>query len=608
VNSGKKKSATKKRAGKQAGVKKVAAKKPAKKKVAAKKAAVKKTAAKAGGGKKAAKKQAAGGKKPAAAKKAGGKKPAAAKKAGGKKPAAAKKAGGKKPAAKKPTAKKSAAKQPAAKAAAAKKPSAKKPAAAKQPAKRKAPAVIAATGDALSRASHRQLDELEACATAALEHLRKRGVEHAEIAASLGERLETGVRQGEVELVKEAKSRGLSVRVVHGERVATSSTTDLGREAVERFLDRVIEMAELSEADPLAVPPDPDQLLIGERAKFPALDLWDDEIGRIKAPSALQLALAGEKAAFAHDPRITSSEGASFSRGANHGVLATSGGFVGRSAGTYASLVVQVIADDVGGKKRNGYEWTAGRHFEDLDDPAAVGRKAAERAVRALGSVKIETGVYPVVFDRDAARGIIGLIASCIVGDAVYRHQSYLESRLGTAVASALVTIIDDPLLVRAPGSRPYDSEGRAVQRIEVIEAGLLHSFLLDTYSARKLKLAPTSSAGGGGSIPHATTSNFFMQAGSSKPDELLRGIERGLYVTSMMGFGFDPVTGNFSRGASGFLIENGELSVPVSEITVSRNLDELLRGIDMVADDLDHRAATSSPSFRVDHMTISGI
>jgi PmbA protein len=606
VNLGKKKSAAKKRAAKKSAAK-VGGKKPAAKKAAVKKAAAKK------GKKPAAKKPAA--KKPAA-KKAAAKKKSAAKKPAAKKPAAkkpaakkpaAKKAAAKKPAAKKPAAKKSAAVEPAAKVAASSKAAAKK-AAAKPPAKRKAPAVIAATGDSLSRASQRHLDDLEACATAALEHLRKRGVEHAEIAANVGERLETGIRQGEVELVKEAKSRGLSVRVVHGERVATSSTTDLGREAVERFLDRVIEMAELSEADPLAVPPDPSELLIGAGAELPALDLWDDEIGRIKADRALQLALQGERAAFAHDHRITSSEGANFSRGASHGVLATSGGFIGRSAGTYASLVVQVIADDVGGKKRNGYEWTAGRHFAQLDDPAVVGRKAAERAVRSLGSVKIETGVHPVVFERDAARGIIGLVASCIVGDAVYRHQSYLESRLGTQVASSLVTIFDDPLLVRAPGSRPYDGEGRAVQRIGVIEAGELHSFLLDTYSARKLKLAPTSSAGGGGGIPHATTSNFFMRAGISKPDELLKGIDRGLYVTSMMGFGFDPVTGNFSRGASGFLIENGELSVPVSEVTVSRNLDELLRGIDMVADDLDHRAAVSSPSFRVDYMTISGI
>ncbi|MFO7566516.1 MAG: TldD/PmbA family protein [Enhygromyxa sp.] len=441
----------------------------------------------------------------------------------------------------------------------------------------------------------------------ALEHLRARGVEHAEISVGQGEQIEVGVRQGEVELVKEAKSRGLGVRVVHHERVATSSTTDLGREAIERFLDRVIEMAELSEPDPLALPPEPSELLIGRRAKFPALDLWDSKTARIRADKGLRMALAAEKAAFAFDKRITSSEGAGFSRSANHGVLATSGGFVGRSAGTYASLVAQVVADDEGGKKRNGYHWTSARHFDDLLSPREVGREAGHRAVRSLGSIKLETGVYPIVFDREAARAIVGLLASCVLGDSVYREQSYLGQRLGTAVASDKVTIIDDPLLPRGPGSRRYDGEGRAVRRNVVVQKGELRRFLLDTYSARKLKLEPSGSAGGGGGIPHATTSNFYMKAGRQQPAALLRGIERGLYVTSMMGFGFDPVTGNFSRGASGFLIEGGELTVPVSEITISRNLDELLQGIDAVANDLEHRTAVASPSFRVDHMTVSG-
>jgi PmbA protein len=451
------------------------------------------------------------------------------------------------------------------------------------------------------------LDELEGVAARALDHLRARGVEHAEVSVGQGERLEAGVRQAKVELVKEAKSRGLGVRVVHNEQVATSSTTDLGPEAIERFLDRVIEMAELSEPDPLALPPDPSELLIGRRAKFPSLDLWDSKTARIKADKGLRMALAGEKAAFRHDKRVTSSEGASFSRASSHGVLATSGGFIGRSAGTHASLVVQVIADDEGGKKRNGFHWTAGRYFDDLLSPAEVGREAAHRAVRTLGSIKLETGVYPIVFDHEAARAIVGLVASCVVGDAVYRDQSYLGQRLGTAVASAKVTIVDDPLLPRGPGSRAYDGEGRAVRRNVVIKGGELQRFLLDTYSARKLRLPPTGSGGGGGGIPHSTTSNFYMQAGRSKPASLLKGIDRGLYVTSMMGFGFDPVTGNFSRGAAGFLIENGELSVPVGEITISRNLDELLQGIDAVADDLDHKTAVASPSFRVDHMTVSG-
>ena len=549
-------------------------------------------------------------KKKAASKKAASKK-AASKKTASKK-TASKKAASKKAASKKPASKKAASKKPAGKKAASKKAAGKKTASKKAAGKktaskpRKAPATITA-GDKLPRASQRLLAELESSALYALEHLRARGVDHAEISVGQGEQLEVGVRQGEVELVKEAKSRGLGVRVVHGERVAVSSTTDLSRAAVERFLDRVIEMAELSEPDPLALPPDPKQLLIGAKAKFPALDMWDSKIAGIKADRGLRMALAGEKAAFKADKRVVSSEGASFSRGASHSVLATSGGFVARSAGTSGSLVVHVVADDEGGKKRNGYHWTAGRHFETLLSPREVGRVAAERAVRTIGSTKMDTGVYPVVFEREAARAILSLVASCVLGGAVYREQSYLAARLGTQVASARVSIVDDPLLLRGLGSRTHDGEGRAVRRNTVISGGKLRSFLLDSYSARKLKLRPTGSAGGGGSIPHAVTSNFYMKAGRSKPATLLRGIERGLYVTSMMGFGFDPVTGNFSRGASGFLIENGELSVPISEVTISRNLDELLQGIDAVADDLEHLSSVSAPSFRVDHMTISG-
>ncbi|MCA9697721.1 MAG: TldD/PmbA family protein [Myxococcales bacterium] len=455
----------------------------------------------------------------------------------------------------------------------------------------------------MPRAVRQQLDEIQSVAARALEQLQALGATHAEVAVGQGEQLEVGVRQGEVELIKEAKSRGLSVRVIVDDRVAVSSTTDLTSEGIAAFLPRVIEMAELSEADPLAVPPEPGELT----RRFPDLDLWDPKTAAIKADRALRLALAAEKAAFASDPRISSSEGASFSRGAIRSVLLTSGGFVGRSAGTYASLVVQVVADDAGGKKRNGYEWSSARHFDDLMAPAAIGVEAARRAVASLGSVKMKTGVYPVVFAREAGRAIVSLIASCIVGDSVYRQQSYLAQRLGTAVASSKVSIVDDPLLLRGLGSRFYDGEGRAVRRNVVIDAGELRTFLLDTYSARKLKLEPTGSASGGGSIPHASTSNFYMCPGRTKPEALLRGIERGVYVTSMMGFGFDPVTGNFSRGASGFLIENGELTVPVSEITISRNLDELLLGIDAVADDLEHRSSVSSPSFRVDHMTISG-
>lgn len=437
----------------------------------------------------------------------------------------------------------------------------------------------------------------------ALASMRALGVDHAEVSVGIGNELEVGVRKGEVELVKEAQSSGMSVRVIRDGRVATSSTTDLEPEAVEAWLATVIDMAEVSEPDPLAVPPDEDELI----RRWPDLDLFDPRTDRIKAERGIKLALRAEKAAFAADDRIVTSDGSSFSRTSGHSVLATTGGFMGEKSGTYQSLVVQAVADDEGGKKRNGVYWTGARFLEDLEGPVEVGREAAHRAIRTLGATKMETGVVPVVFDKEAARAIIGLVASCVLGGAVYRHRSYLARKLGKTIGSKHVTIVDDPRIDRAPGSRPFDGEGRKVGRIVVVKNGVLQSFLLDTYSARKLKMKPTGSASGGGGIPHASTSNFFLKPGRSKPASLLAGIERGLYVTRMMGFGFDPTTGTFSRGAEGFLVERGELTRPIGEITISRNLDELLKGIDKVANDLEHKTSIASPSFRVDQMTIAG-
>ena len=447
------------------------------------------------------------------------------------------------------------------------------------------------------------LDGLAATAEHAIKTLRDLGVDHAEVSVGVGKELEVSVRQDEPELVKEAQSSGLSVRVMRSERVATSSTTDLGREAVEAFLKRAVEMAEISEPDPLATPPDPSELA----SEQPELDLFDPQTDGTKADDALRMAQEGERAAFGHDKRITTSEGATFSRSSGHTVLATTGGFVGRRAGTYQSLVVQAVADDSGGKKRNGVYWTGGRFMEALEAPAEVGAEAARRAIATLGAAKMDTGVYPVVFDKDAARALVGLVASCILGDAVYRQRSYLAGRIGETIGSDKVTIVDNPLLPRAPGSRPFDGEGRPVRQNVVVDRGKLASFLLDTYSARKLDLQPTGSAGGGGGIPHSTTSNLYLKAGDEAPEALLKGIDKGLFVTRMMGFGFNPVTGDFSRGAEGFLIENGELGRPIGEITVSRNLDEILKGIDAVANDLEHKTSISAPTLRVDQMTIAG-
>jgi PmbA protein len=439
-----------------------------------------------------------------------------------------------------------------------------------------------------------------------VERAKRAGAEVAEAVVSEGSHLSTKVRLGEPELVEEAGSRSVGLRVITGGRVAVSSTSDLSEQGIARFVEDAIELARLSERDELAGPPDASQLSL--RSEHADLDLFDPAVDAIDGSTALRHALSGEKAARDFDARVTNSEGASFSRASGAKALVTSGGFSGVSRGTYASLTVSPVVDDEGGKKRSGYHWSAKRHYKELDPDTFVGEEAARRTLAKLGARKVPTQEAPVIFDPDAARSILGLLASCITGGAIWRKSSYLVDRLGTQVASKLVTVIDDPLIPRAPGSRAFDGEGLLSRRNVVVEHGELKSYLLDTYSARKLKMASTASAsrGGAGGVGPGTT-NFVLQPGAESPLDILKTTRKGLYVTDMMGFGFNAVTGDFSRGAAGFWVEEGEKVFPVSEVTISLNLNELLARIDAVGSDLDLRSSVAAPTIRVSAMTIAG-
>lgn len=439
-----------------------------------------------------------------------------------------------------------------------------------------------------------------------VERARKAGADVAEAVVSEGSHLSTKVRLGAPELVEEAGSRSVGLRVISGGRVAVSSTSDLSEFGIARFVEDAIELARLSERDELAGPPDPS--LLSKRSEHAELDLFDPEVDAVDGAAALKHALAGEKAARDADPRVTNSEGATFSRASGSKALVTSGGFAGVSRGTYASLTVSPVVDDEGGKKRSGYHWTAKRHYKDLDPDAFVGAEAARRTLAKLGARKVATQEAPVVFDPDSARSLLGMLAGCISGGAIWRKSSYLVDRLSTKVASELVTIVDDPLIPRAPGSRAFDGEGLLSRRNLVVDRGELKTYLLDSYSGRKLGMPSTASAsrGGGGGVG-PSTSNFVLQPGTESPGDILKTTRRGLYVTDMMGSGFNPVTGDFSRGAAGFWIEEGEKTFPVSEITISLNLNELLARIDAVGSDLDLRTSIASPTIRVSAMTIAG-
>jgi PmbA protein len=331
-------------------------------------------------------------------------------------------------------------------------------------------------------------------------------------------------------------------------------------------------------------------------------------MGELDAGQAIAMAQKAEEAARGFDKRITNSEGATVSRTAGAFAMALSSGFQGGYRGSFATVYVVPLAEDEGGKKRRGSYYSAKRFLADLEDPEEVGKEAARRTLRKLGPRKVATCEAPVVFDREAARSIIGTLAGCAMGGAIWRKSSYLAGREGTQVASPLLTLVDDPLLVRAPGSRPFDGEGLAGRKNTLVERGELKMYLCDSYSGRKLSRPSTANAsrGGGGGVGVSTT-NFICQAGDLTCEQIVAKTERGLYVTEMMGFGFNAVTGDFSRGAAGFWIENGELTHAVSEVTISLNLDELLKRVDLVGNDLDWKSSTVTPTLRVSSMTIAG-
>ena len=450
----------------------------------------------------------------------------------------------------------------------------------------------------------RQLTDL---AAQTVERAKRQGAEVAEVVVSDGSELTAKVRRGEPELVQEASSRALGLRVIQGGRRAVTYTSDLRPDALDAFCRETVVLAGLSEPDEFSAPPDSSELA----KDIPDLDLYDPAVAEVDAAWALRQAIIGEKAALDHDSRINNSEGATWSRNLGASAFATSGGFAGGYRGSYASLVVEPLCDDNTTdtpKKRNGYWWTGHRFLAQLEDSADIGVEAARRTLRTIGSRKIDTQECPIVFDPDVARSIVGTIFSVANGSSFWRKSTYLLGKEGELIASPLITIVDDPLRPQAPGSRPFDGDGLATRKNFVIEKGILRPVLCDVYSAKKLGRTSTGSAGRGvGGNPGPTTSNLIMTGGELTPAEIIRRTGRGLYVTSLMGFGFNPVTGDFSRGAQGFWIEGGELTFPVSEITISANFDEILKRIDMLGNDIEFRTSTVAPTMRVSHMMVAG-
>jgi PmbA protein len=450
------------------------------------------------------------------------------------------------------------------------------------------------------------LDRMLTLGSDVIARAQKQGATVAECIIQEGAHLSAKVRLGEPELVEEAASRSAGLRVMLGQKVAVTYTSDLSAQGLERLVEDALELAQLSQPDPFAGPPDPS--LLSKRSDHRDLDLFDPAVDLVDATEAVRRAGVAERAALDFDKRVNNTDGATFTRISGASALITSGGFAGATRGTSASVVVNPVIDDEGGKKRSGYYWSSRRYLEQLESERAVGEEAARRTLQKLGARKVESQEVPVIFDQDSARSILGLIASCVNGGSIWRRSSYLLDRVGTQVASELVTIIDDPLIARGPGSRSYDGEGLAARRNVIVENGRLCSYQLDTYSGKKLQLASTANAsrGSSGGVGISGT-NLHILAGTQTHEDIVRSTKKGLLVTNMMGFGFNAVTGDFSRGASGFWVENGEIAFPVSEVTISLNLDQLLKRIDAVGSDLDLKTSLASPTLRVSAMTLAG-
>ena len=408
------------------------------------------------------------------------------------------------------------------------------------------------------------------------------------------------VRLGKLEDIGRSEGEEIGIRVFIGQQSASVSSSDLSPVALAVAAERAVAMARLAPEDKWAGLAPEDRLLTG-----PLADLDLDDPHEPSAEALRDVAMAAEDAARAV-AGVTNSEGGGASAGRAVTALATSTGFRGGKSSTSFGCSASVLAG-TGGDMQRDYAWHSARHFADLDDAATIGLRAGTRAVRRLGPIKLDTAPMPIIFDPRISSGLVGHLVGAITGSAITRGTSFLKDALGSQVFDSAITIIDDPLRQRGLRSRSFDGEGLPVGRTALIDKGVLSGWLLDAASARQLGLQPTGHAARGTSgPPGAGATNLHMEPGSVSPAGLIAGIKRGFYVTELIGMGVNGLTGDYSRGASGFLIEDGEITVAVAEVTIAGNLKDMFKAL-TPANDLVFRHAANVPTVRIDGMTVAG-
>ncbi len=429
------------------------------------------------------------------------------------------------------------------------------------------------------------------------------GATDAECTISEGDEFSASVRLRELETLKEAGSRAAGLRILRGRHTGSAYTSDLSADGLRHMVRSAMELAEITSEDPHAGLPDPSEL--GSVADD--LGLYCSDVERLETELKIDAARRAEDAALRTDPRITNSEGASCDTYLGSRSFANSRGFAGQYRSSYCSLSVVPVAREGESMERDYWSSTA-RGFAGLEKPEDIGRIAAGRALRRLGAVKVETRKVPVVFEPRTARALVDHIFDAVHGGAVYRNESFLAGKLGERIASEKLTVIDDGSIPGLFGTSPFDDEGVPTRRTVVIENGVLRSYLLNTYTARKLGLKTTGNASRGlAGNAGVGNGNLYIEKGAASPEQLIAGIRDGFYVTELMGFGANIVTGDYSRGAAGLWIRNGELAFPVSEVTIAGTLQQMLLGLEAVGADFEFRGSMAAPTLVISEMTVGG-
>lgn len=433
---------------------------------------------------------------------------------------------------------------------------------------------------------------------------KKQGVDASDVFVVTSSNFNTTVRVGQIEKLQQSISKGLGMRIFKGGAQALTFTTDFTDKSVKSLAAQALDIVRVSNPDQyngLA----PKELLGAYDGK---LQIFDDSLAAVTPQRKIEIAKEMEAAGRAFDKRITNSRGSSWSDTTRQVTLANSDGFTGQYRTTSANMSLSMLAEE-NDVKQTSYWFSTNRFVSKLATPKEVGEEAARRAVSKLGGRKVKSQKVPVVVPPEVSSDFVGMVFGAASGGSIFRKASFLVGKVGTEIASPVVTIIDDATIADGLASRPFDGEGVRSSKVTLVEGGVLKTYICDSYSGRRLNLKPTGHAGRGySSGPSVNSTNLYMKAGASDPKEIIKGVKSGLYVTEMFGQGTNFVTGDISMGAGGFWIENGEITYPVQEITLAGNMTTLLKSVAAVGNDLSFRlGSVAAPTLLISEATIGG-